>query len=127
MRLLGAELGHVAKDGFCFVKVDVHGSSCLVLALPAQDRLHAVRRVVGLQVFGEAEDFPGEQAERGPGLLDQGHVGGEVVVHVEFGGGGAGVEDGGCDCHFGGEGGGEERLGCVEVVEEERWWDEGQR
>jgi len=38
---------------------------------------------VGL-VLGELEDFPGLEAVGTPELLDHGHVGLEVVVHVEL-------------------------------------------
>jgi hypothetical protein len=49
-----------------------------IFGLPFQDGLHTV-----LGVGTEFNDGPGFQTERGPGFLDQGHVVGEVVGHVE--------------------------------------------
>lgn len=51
-----------------------------IVRLPLEDGLDAVFAVVG-----HLDDGPLLQAELAPVLLDEGHVGGEIVVHVELG------------------------------------------
>jgi len=59
-----------------------------LLAVPFERSLDAV-----LGLGAEVEDFPALEALGFEGVADEGHVGGEVVVHVELGA--LGVEDGG--------------------------------
>ena len=52
--------------------------------------------------MGKVDDFPGDETVGCPVLLDEWHMRGEVVGHVEgveCGRGGHGIEEGGCYCH----------------------------
>lgn len=77
-RLLVGKVLDIAKDS----AGSFGGQSLLgaVVGLPLEDGLDAV-----LAVVGHLDDRPLLQAELTPVLLDEGHVGREVIVHVELG------------------------------------------
>ena len=82
-RPLIAEVRDIAKDSSSFFAA--HSLSHLFLASPSQDGADAVGWLRPVGAWSVLDDIPPLQAVLAPVFHDEGHMGAEVVVHLEGG------------------------------------------
>lgn len=97
--LLVREIRHISEDDCTLCLNRLANLLCL---LKHKCSLDAVQWLCAVGAGCEFDDRPGLHAVGAKVLVNQRHVGGKVVVHVECGIGLIWIKDGACYCHFGG-------------------------
>lgn len=81
-RLLVGEVGDISKDGLCVLRA--HGFTQVVGGVEDQCGPNGIERFGTVSARSVLGDLPSFEAVLAPAFLDERHVGGQVVLHVEL-------------------------------------------